>query len=523
MTDDKKEISAVEEGVEEETPIPINSLTEKHLEKWDRSLSDEKRCYGIKLLIAGAESPALRDGLYRIGVRRILVSYYYLRKWLKKHSVQEIAEEFGRFDFVFLDSGGFTLIQERKKNPGADLGVKDYAEDYYTELERVGHIFSGCAEVDVRSLGTEYMERKKEECLEKGIPIVPVLQPPEFQPYVDLGWFEKYPYISVGSALHKPQFKGYLNAMYKTAMEHNVLLHGLGVTKADTMARSRFYSVDSTTWLNGSKYGETMIFQNGRVRHYDAAGKGVRKKYRGRFEACGLFWEDIENDKYTEIDLMNALAWSQYADYSKYSATKCYWLTSAEKDAALSLKSKLFNAEGIINREMSLTRAETRRLTQVDNAGEDDRAHEFLYCDTCHASERCPRFKKSQPCGYDINVRLETNMDFQRAVQVVLELEYGRVMTASIFEKMDGGILDKNLSNEMQKFLGMLQQAKGIFSAKPEPREELELKISGSKGGGAVTQMLASVFANTGSGTSGSGNSTVQRLANDRIIDVEKE
>lgn len=494
-----------------------NPETKKFLQRWDRSLDDDKRCYGIKFLFAGCESQSYREGLYRIGVQRILVSYYYIRSWLKKRSVQEIAEDFGRFEFAFLDSGGFTFRVMQDKGEGLDMSVRDYADEYYEEIKRYKGIFAGVAEVDVDELGTEYMEQKKDEAWVAGVPIVPVVQPPKLEPYLDLGWFEKYPYIAVGSAALGTKHIGFLNQVYRVAKESDVIVHGLGATKAEILSKSEFYSTDSTTWLNGSKYGSTQMFQNGRLRHYDFNQKGVRKQFRKRYEENGLIWEDIEAEKGSEVDLANALAWKQYSDYLRYTAVRSYWLTAEEKDQALSLRSKAFNAEGIIDRSTSLARAQHRRLTRIEDANYDDRAHELLHCDTCHLTGKCPRYKRNESCGYDINIRLETAADFQKAVQTVLEVEFGRVMTGVLMEKIDGGQLDRNLSAEMQKFLLMCREAKDIFS--PRTEESLTITATSKEGGGGVAAMLAGVLAPTGSGTSGSGNSTVQRAAG-KVVDV---
>lgn len=929
--------------------LPVNTLSEAFLEKWDRQLSDDNRCYGIKLCLAGAESKKVRDGLYRIGVSNILVSYYYLRSWLKNRSVQEIAEDFGRFKFVFLDSGGFTMIQEIQKKGSTALDPREYTEKYYEDLKKFGHVFAGCAEVDLPTeLGLEYSEESKHRLLEAGVPIVPVIQGEKVEHYEGLGWFTDYPYISIGSKfIENRDYFGYVNEIQSICRERNVLIHGLGATDADTMLRARFYSVDSsvgsdsvvwvrmdgdvrrvrigdlyedvgesfvescggravcpenietltvagspktgyqqvwsklksvvkhivakprvrisvqggrilevttdhslfkitsygelvetkpsslsvgdwivcsrgfvwsgegifkksvvvqlpvttgrgrrwhnecekkidfeftdrflelvgfwigdgsytgdttvcfscgidsepvdlvvewatsigrkatvsrkkdvqvshsevvrglrelglvghssdkrlpdwfwclsedqaccvlrglftadgsgtgrpylatisrelaeqvhdaltsllgipvtvqglstegpyrvslstwdsirifskkigffverkqaaiysgqlgrgsrmeevprelcsdsiryskstkvesnrvsrmrsgahpsvlsedllylpissieelsseekdvydlevpgterfiangvlahnTTWLGGARFGNTMYFENGRIRYADKENKHIRKRFKKRFEENGLVWEDIEKDKQSEVNLMNALAWKQLADYVKYSAQKCYWLTPDEKDKALTLQSKAFNAEGILNRKVSIERAQVRRLAAVHDPEYDDRAHEVLHCDTCHMTGKCPRFKAGQPCGYDINVQIASQADLQKMLRIILEAQYGRVMTGVLFEKLEGGVLNKDVSVEVQRLVALVGDVKGIF--KKEPEAEMTIHAKGS--GGTLANMMAAVFSKRGTGGSGSGNTRVQRESN-KIIDVPSE
>jgi hypothetical protein len=517
-TEDKEEPKEPAEG-EEKAIIKYPKL-DAFLMKWDKSLALDRRCFGIRLCFAGADGKEDRDGMYRIGVRYILISYFYSRKWLKRMTVQEIAEDLGRFDFVFLDSGGFSFIQAIKN--GKDLGIdlESYTAEYYQELERIGHLFAGCAELDIHERFTQYqMEEFKDKLLDKNIPIVPVIQPENAKVEVikELGWFDKYAYIAFGSALiGNPAHTGDMLAINDYGRDHGNLFHGFGVTSAEVLLRSKFFSVDSTTWKGGSRFGNTMIFQNGRIKYYDHKHKEVRKRFKQRLEESGIIWKDVEEDKRREVDLMNALAWKQWADSIRFNIQNSYWLTPEERDLALSLKSKAFNAEGLIDRTKSLARAEARRITQSSDASYDDRSMEVLNCDTCYLNGRCPRYKHGEACGYDTNVRLETMGDLHKAAQVIMEVEFNRVMTGVLFEKAQGGVLDANVSNEMQKFLTMMQQIKVLFQ--PNSKEEIIIQAKSNQVG-SIGKMLAAVFAPSGSSGSGSGNTKTERAAN-KIINV---
>lgn len=490
------------------------------LKKWDRDLPDGRRCYGVKVCLAAAEPKKLRDGLYRIGVRRILVSYYYLRGWLKKHSVQEIADDFGRFDFVLLDSGGFTLLQEIQEKGSTKVSVKDYADEYYEQLKRFGKVFAACIEVDVyKELTLEYADKKRKEMLAAGVPIIPVVQGLPMEYYEKLGWFSDHHYIALGSKfIESDAYTGYNNELMKKCAQEGVLVHGLAATHATTIAGSKFYSVDSTTWLNGSKFGATHLFENGRIRHIDKDHKYMRKTYRKRFERCGLDWDSIESEKGLEVDLMNGLAWAQMGDYLMYNTQNAYWLTPEEKDAALTLKTKAFNSEGLINRTASIERASVRRLSQLTDSGYDDRAHEVLYCDTCHIEGKCPRFKPGEPCGFDVNVRISNAQDLHQAFQTVMEIQYGRAMTGALFEKAKGGEIDPRVSQELVRFVDLSEKAKRVFEPKSE--EEIVVKAKGKKG--SLAGMLAGVFSPTGSNGSGSGSTQTQRAAA-KVINVDPD
>jgi hypothetical protein len=96
-------------------------------------------------------------------------------------------------------------------------------------------------------------------------------------------------------------------------------------------------------------------------------------------------------------------------------------------------------------------------------------------------------------------------------------------MTGVLFEKVEGGVLNPDLSKEMTKFLKMVGEAKAMFDVRQN--EEITIRAKGEKG--AVATMLASVFSTSGSNR-GSGNTSTQRAASrleedEEIVDVEIE
>lgn len=501
-----------------------NPLLDSFLNKWDRQLSEDRRVYGIKLLLSGSMDGPLRSGLYRIGIRHIKLSYYDFRVGLSKRSIQDVIEDVGRFDFVLIDPGIEQFISAKeKKNRHKRMTVQSYADEYYNEMQRIGRIFSGCIEARHKDLSEDYVEKKRKFCLENKIPLVPVLFGESIDALEETGIFEKFCYLAVSSdAYASDTGSAYLQELWKLGREKGIIFHGLGTSSVKTIQRDRYYSVDSSYWKSGTKFGQTMVFLSGKIKVFSKDEKNVRKKYRSRFESEGLIQKDIENEKPLEVDLMNALAWRQWAEYVKFSSSKCYWLSFEEKTTAINLRAKAFTPEGLIDRKKSLARAEYRRLSQITDAGYDDRAHESLFCDQCFIAGKCPRFRSGSSCGFDINVRMETKADLQRALQIIVETQFGRVMTGVLFEKVEGGVIDPTVSKEMKEFVNMIKNIQDIFDS----REEITIKAKGAQG--AVANMLASVFTPT------KGTPTIEAAANrireqdamdkdEDIIDVEVE
>jgi hypothetical protein len=499
------------EGKSRDSVFAGDSPIGRHLARWDRDIPQEKRTYGVKVCLAGGEGKSFRDGLYRVGVRHLLASYLYMRNWLKKHSVEEIEKDLGRFDYLILDSGGFTLLKERKKNPdfGVKMDVREYAEEYYTELKRIGHLFSMCAEVDLPSeVGVDYGEAMKRELISGGVPIVPVMQGQPIEYFKKLKWFDNFPYIAIGSAvIGKGDYKGWLRDVFKIGKENGNIFHGFGATAEDVLFKGQFYSVDSTTWIDGGKYGTTMIYENGRIRYYDMESKSIRKKYKRMFEENGIVFADIMKDKAFEVNMMNAVAWRQLGEGLKYDVRNSYWLTEEEREAATTIKESVYNKDGLIDRSQSIARAQLRRSNIKRDPRRDDRIHEPINCSTCFFEGKCPRYKPGAPCGFDMNLQIESEIDLHRVMKSLVETAYGRVMNGVLFEKLHGGSLDKNVSAELKNLVGIVKDLRDVYMPKKGGSQEEDgesFTLSGkATSKGVLSQMLSSVFGADGDSKDG--------------------
>lgn len=674
-----------------------------HVKK-NLTLPAEKKIFGPMLCLAGCEDEKIRNEFHKIGVKYILVSYYYLRKVCKKWNIQRFLEDFGRFDFVYLDSGGFTLIQQsldaqagKKVSKGNDLSLEEYTEEYYQFIRDTKGIWNVCAEVDLldyeidgkkRDVGfpRDVLEYNREKLLADGVPISPVFQGYEHEYLSALnewGWFEKYPYISVGSGAGVRKTIGRNAIEYRRAREredlirackkNNIVLHGLGMTDAKTLARGTFFSVDSsvgyesfitvkdpedkieniqigdffkkfgdkhadifikgyktltvdennkivwgdlyavsrhdvrkkiytfhieggitlrvtsdhslirmnskgelfeekpenfkigdlliknslseiilekivkievseqdldvydlsvdkyekffansilvhnTTWNAGARFGNTHIFQNGRIRVYTKDKKDVRKRYRNKAEEAGLNWENIMKEKTWDINMFNALAWVELQNFVNYNVKNSYWLSEEEKREAIRRKQSKFQgicdlkSIGELEEEMSeeldqdlnneeekteekveldfiasekeLPKRELDVITRKGDLAQDERVRESLFCDTCYIAGKCPKFMEGQRCGYAFSVEMDSPSKMLTALQTLLTLQSDRVIRASHFEKVESGVIDKNLSGEIKMLMDMFSLVHSMASNKEE------IKIT-AKGSGIIAKLF---------------------------------
>ena len=118
-----------------------------------------------------------------------------------------------------------------------------------------------------------------------------------------------------------------------------------------------------------------------------------------------------------------------------------------------------------------------------------------INCDSCYMSDKCPLFKRGFVCGIewgDNKPNTPTEyMDF------LLNTQYERVKRASVFEKIDGGVPDANLSAEMDRLTDFLN----IKDNMGRDRLSINVEASGASqpGGGGI---LAKLFGGGGGGSS---------------------
>ena len=91
-----------------------------------------------------------------------------------------------------------------------------------------------------------------------------------------------YKFIAMGGFAKvremKPQDYKYVNWFTRTAADHGTKVHGLGFTNKE-FQKYGFYSVDSSNWLAGRRYGAVYRF-NGKTIESIAVPDGKRGIYK---------------------------------------------------------------------------------------------------------------------------------------------------------------------------------------------------------------------------------------------------
>jgi len=204
----------------------------------------------MKLFFAGAEKGTFQDLLFEEKVRNILLSFY----WNKNADLKETKE---RGFNIFLDSGGYTARKQ-----GTYIDVERYGEF----LKRNKDYIFTAANLDVMDTGKAL---ENQMYLEKIYPVLPVYH---YSEYVEKkkqllkDFCEGYEFVAVGGIAgmnpDKRLLKNFLNYCFRMFIKYKTKVHGFGITSLEMLKEYPFYTVDSTAWLVGGKFGTILKWDN---------------------------------------------------------------------------------------------------------------------------------------------------------------------------------------------------------------------------------------------------------------------
>jgi len=224
----------------------------------------------MRVFLATAESVRSRVYLLKHNVQNVLFSYHIMNKGKFGINNYEAADKL-LFDFkgktIFCDSGAATLQKGITPKQFDDVVVA-----YGEFLKRYSKHFIGCAEMDIYNLFPKEKIQEVRRYLEQFCNnLIPVW-------HVNMGlkdwkaFLDNYSYVAVG--ITKLVKEPVLFRLVRLAYEAGVKVHGFAVTTNEKMINIPFFSVDSSTWINGDKYGEYQEYVNGKVMKF----KNVRAK-----------------------------------------------------------------------------------------------------------------------------------------------------------------------------------------------------------------------------------------------------
>lgn len=258
--------------------------------------------------------------LYDFGIKEILVSYHYLSKSFKFYD-ELLPKLHGEGGLFMTDSGGFSFITAliSKDELTEETSKEEYWLPYLKEYvgwlkEHSEHIFVA-ANLDLDAIvGREVVDKWNDlyfKPLEKYMNIVYVAHRDMKKEYDDYNglrrleeYCKKYKYVGVSQ-----EYKGFSAKVYTIAKKYNSIIHGFAWTSIPLLKDNPMFSVDSTTWLGGVRYGTSYNYDGKNFRVNDHKKKFVRKGDKVLCKEFGINHENLIKEKRYEINTYNLIGW----------------------------------------------------------------------------------------------------------------------------------------------------------------------------------------------------------------------
>lgn len=220
---------------------------------------------------------------------RILLSFFYYRTTdLEKLLTRDINPQ----PEVFSDSGAFSAFTK---------GQPISAEQYGYWLIKWRKYFQVMANLDV--IGDPESTLVNQGILESmGLPVLPVFHTGDDFKYLEQ-YLEQYQYIALGGMVPylrnaESRLMAWLVKCFKLA-EGKAVFHGFGCTSWLCLKAFPWYSVDSSSWGQGFRYGQVPLFDERRGKFVDVHLGDRRSCYKQAaiIRECGFDPEDFSDRK----------------------------------------------------------------------------------------------------------------------------------------------------------------------------------------------------------------------------------
>jgi hypothetical protein len=284
----------------------------------------------MKMFFAGAENTSVMRALHDAGVKRILLSYYYIRR-----RGADLNEVLRLFPEVIIDSGAFTML-EGQKGYAVDLYAHEkYLHEYLDFLEKYIGKFFWVANYDIDSIvgHRQVVEWNTYfEALEKGGQTVCYVAH-------DMGrtmsmtteYIERYSYVGSSAAVDVQRMP-FRERFFAMARAHKVRTHGFGFTSFVSEQRFPFFTCDSTTYLGGARYGSTYIFNGAFFETIDFRHKHYRKWMTHWCRQWGIDERKFFADDQTEVLKFNIRMWLENErHFNRKTWPRQWWITDDER------------------------------------------------------------------------------------------------------------------------------------------------------------------------------------------------
>lgn len=268
------------------------------------------------IMFFSAASPKDAGLVLNAGINEILVSYHYLRK-RKRAFMEEILQPMYERDGLFMtDSGGFSFISGKIEDSyyTEEFWIP-YLEEYVEWVQENSKYIFVAANMDLdRFVGRDVVDKWNEKYfrpLEKYVQVIYLAHRDWDNIYSDptglrrfKQYCDRYDYVGINQTM-----KDYSSKIIGIANATKTRVHGFAWTSIPMIMSQPLFSVDSSSWLSGQRYGTTYVHDGKNFRAYDGKSKWRRKGKRLFCEANNVDFEKFIGDKQVQVTEFNTLNW----------------------------------------------------------------------------------------------------------------------------------------------------------------------------------------------------------------------
>ncbi len=232
---------------------------------------------GLHMYMASMPSDVSDFSMYPITASqvKVLCSYHYF----KNVDMDEMVNAMGKKPMIFADSGAFSAYTQ-----GVEIQIKDYA----TWLKRWSHLITTAVNLDV--IRNPSASKKNQNKLEQlGCEVIPVFHTgSDFSILDELA--ESYPYIALGGMVGAPKLATlrWAAACMMRTKNQGTVFHGFGMTDKKNIESLPWYSVDSSSWGAGHRYGRLNVWTGRKLETCIIGDKASVYAYSKHIRALGL-------------------------------------------------------------------------------------------------------------------------------------------------------------------------------------------------------------------------------------------
>lgn len=413
--------------------------------------------------------PALRRRLIEHGVGAVAFSFWNARSRIPESKPYDRYVTVPDSTEVLVTSGGWSASQHFHEHD-ADWW-QNLTNSYLTSVnENLDHI-DYVTEFDLVPWGIEFRHWQRESFFD-AIPskFVPVWHPEDGANELR-DMCEKYMTIGLPNrAFDDPELRKRVRSIVRSRANR---FFALGAMKPDLVRSVGFDGVVTTAWLGPMRYGEVIAFGGGRLHRYP-------KDY----VETAISRHSLDPERLTEHALDAYEEWAASVTFTPKRRRATTPEVEAVETALATPLAERWNPPTITPGRELLPVVGLEPIEDVPggevHTGMRSSSKSLRQCVTCQLADVCPRYtdEPEADCAFELPVSIRTRPELNSLMSALVEMQAQRLLFARFGEELQGGLPDKTVSAEMDRFFDMVEKMKTIQDDRDYARIMVETRGS---------------------------------------------